>query len=192
MKARIYVNRRIVKANKKLSRQTGVTVDKPAIAIKTSQGSIYAKQVEVAGGCLLLQDAENAHCSGATIWIECDWESLTIDGIPTSQLHNLVMKCPQCQSIRLGKNGHRRGKQCYRCQVCGHQFVDRQKKRGYPPELRQHCLALHASGHSFRSIERQTGVAHNTVINWVRQHSRHPTAQFSNEISPAYYLPPKP
>jgi transposase-like protein len=46
------------------------------------------------------------------------------------------------------------------------------KKRGYPPEVKQHCLSLQAAGHSFRSIERQTGVAHNTVINWVRQQDR--------------------
>ena len=162
MKARIYVNRSIVKANKKLSRETGALVDEPAIAINTSQGSVYAREVELTGGGRLLQDAENAHCSGA-------WEFLVIDGIPTTQLHNLVMKCPQCKSIHLGKNGHRRGKQCYRCQSSAHQFVAKQKKRGYPPEVRQHCLNLHAAGHSVGFIERETGVAHNTVINWVRQ-----------------------
>ena len=84
MKARIYINRSIVKANQKLSRQTGTIVDNPAhaesapsaTAINTSQGSIYAREVELTGGGRLLQDVENAHCSGATIWIECDWESL--------------------------------------------------------------------------------------------------------------------
>lgn len=34
-----------------------------------------------------------------------------------------VMICPHCQSDRLTKNGHRRGKQCYRCKDCGKQFV---------------------------------------------------------------------
>lgn len=35
-----------------------------------------------------------------------------------------VMICPHCQSNRLSKNGHRRGKQCYRCKDCGKQFVE--------------------------------------------------------------------
>lgn len=34
-----------------------------------------------------------------------------------------VMKCPHCRSQELSKNGHRRGKQCYRCKDCGRQFV---------------------------------------------------------------------
>ncbi|WP_442940749.1 IS1/IS1595 family N-terminal zinc-binding domain-containing protein [Nostoc sp.] len=29
-----------------------------------------------------------------------------------------------CQSQQLSKNGHRRGKQCYRCKDCGKQFVN--------------------------------------------------------------------
>lgn len=35
-----------------------------------------------------------------------------------------VMKCPNCQSQQLSKNGYRRGKQCYRCKECGKQFVE--------------------------------------------------------------------
>jgi AcrR family transcriptional regulator len=35
-----------------------------------------------------------------------------------------VMVCPHCQSNELTKNGHRRGKQCYRCKACGKQFVE--------------------------------------------------------------------
>ena len=36
-----------------------------------------------------------------------------------------VMICPHCQSSQLSKNGHRRGKQCYRCKDCGKQFVEK-------------------------------------------------------------------
>ena len=35
-----------------------------------------------------------------------------------------VMACPHCRSQQLSKNGYRRGKQCYRCKVCGRQFVE--------------------------------------------------------------------
>lgn len=39
--------------------------------------------------------------------------------------------------------------------------------KGYPPEVKEHCLKLYFNGMGFSGIERATGV-HNTVINWVR------------------------
>lgn len=81
MKAQIYINRHIVAANKKLAKETGIEVDNPAISINTYKGVVYAKQIEFTGGCKLVQDAANARCSGATIWLECEnFESLIIDG----------------------------------------------------------------------------------------------------------------
>jgi AcrR family transcriptional regulator len=82
--------------------------------------------------------------------------------------HNQKMICPDCQSDRVAKNGQQQGKQRYICKECGRQFVDRYVERGYPLEIRQRCLDLHAQGVSFREIERGTGVSHNTVINWVK------------------------
>lgn len=87
MKARIYVNRHVMAANKKATKETGLLTDEPAIAVNTYKGSIYAKQVEFTAGGKLIQDAENARCSGATIWIEVDdFESLVIDGVEASRL----------------------------------------------------------------------------------------------------------
>jgi AcrR family transcriptional regulator len=83
-------------------------------------------------------------------------------------LHSGKMICPDCQSDRVAKNGRQQGKQRYVCRGCGRQFVDRYVERGYPLEIRQKCLDLHAQGISFREIERSTGVSHNTVINWVK------------------------
>jgi AcrR family transcriptional regulator/transposase-like protein len=81
---------------------------------------------------------------------------------------NQLMICPDCQSDRVAKNGRQQGKQRYICRECGRQFLDRYTQRGYPLEIRQRCLDLHAQGISFREIERQTGVDCNTVINWVK------------------------
>lgn len=86
MKAQVYVNRHIVAANKKATRETGVEVDNPALSISTYRGTLYAKQIEFTAGCKLIQDAANARCSGATIWIECQFESLVIDGVKASAL----------------------------------------------------------------------------------------------------------
>jgi AcrR family transcriptional regulator/transposase-like protein len=83
-------------------------------------------------------------------------------------LHSQKMICPDCQSDRVAKNGKQQGKQRYICRGCGRQFLDRYTQRGYPLEVRQRCLALHAQGIGFREIERQTGVDCNTVINWVK------------------------
>jgi AcrR family transcriptional regulator len=83
--------------------------------------------------------------------------------------HSNVMMCVNCASDRVAKNGHRHGKQRYICKACGKQFTDEYTQRGYPPEVKQQCLALHQQGMSFRQIERETGVSHNTVINWVAQ-----------------------
>jgi AcrR family transcriptional regulator len=83
-------------------------------------------------------------------------------------MHDLVMKCLNCDSDRVSKNGHRHGSQRYVCKDCGKQFAQAYAPRGYPPQVKQQCLALHQQGIGFREIERQTGVSHNTVINWVK------------------------
>lgn len=82
MKARIYVNRHRMAANKKATKETGQIVDEAAIAVNTYLGSVYAKEVEFSAGGKLVQDATHARCSGATIWIEVDeLNSLIIDGV---------------------------------------------------------------------------------------------------------------
>ena len=82
MKAQIYVNRHVMAANKKATKETGFLVDNEAIAVNTYKGSIYCKEVELTAGGKLIQDADNARCGGATVWIEVDdFESLVIDGV---------------------------------------------------------------------------------------------------------------
>jgi RNA polymerase sigma factor (sigma-70 family) len=79
------------------------------------------------------------------------------------------LQCPYCLSTQTIKNGHRRGKQNYLCQQCDRQFVDSHSVKGYPSEVREHCLKLHIDGMGYRAIGRETGVSHSTVKNWVRQ-----------------------
>ncbi|MGH2414603.1 MAG: hypothetical protein ACRDEA_13155, partial [Microcystaceae cyanobacterium] len=81
MKAQIYINRHIAASNKKATALTGELVDNPAVSVNTYKGSIYAKEVEFTGWAKLIQDAANARCSGAIIWIEAEFESLIIDGV---------------------------------------------------------------------------------------------------------------
>jgi transposase-like protein len=79
------------------------------------------------------------------------------------------MKCPECQSKHICKNGKRRGKQNHICVNCGRQFVSHpQTQPGYSDDARQICLKMYVNGMGFRGIERVTGVHHTTVIRWVK------------------------
>jgi Sigma-70, region 4/Helix-turn-helix domain len=84
-------------------------------------------------------------------------------------LLNLGMQCPYCPSTHTSKNGNRRSKQNYLCQQCDRQFVDSHSAKGYPSEVREHCLKLHIDGKGYRAIGREIGVSHNTIKNWVNQ-----------------------
>lgn len=78
------------------------------------------------------------------------------------------MICPRCQSENIKKNGHNKGKQNHQCKDCGRQFIDSYSPKGYPDDVKRHCLHLYVEGNGTRRIERLTGVCHNTVINWIK------------------------
>jgi hypothetical protein len=81
MKAQVYVNRHVMAANKKATKERGQPIDEAAISVNTYLGSVYGKEIEFTQGCKLVQDAARARCSGATIWVEAEFESLIIDGV---------------------------------------------------------------------------------------------------------------
>jgi transposase-like protein len=91
------------------------------------------------------------------------------------------VKCPECKSTHINKNGHKKGKQNYLCVTCRRQFIDSYKiHKGYALEVRQECLKMYVNGLGFRAIERVSGVHHTTVMDWVKQ---------VGEILPDYYNP---
>lgn len=79
------------------------------------------------------------------------------------------MDCPECQSHKVVKNGHRQVKQSYLCRDCGRQFRENPKPQGYSADVKDICLKMLLNGMGFRGIERVTGICHNSIINWVRQ-----------------------
>ncbi len=79
------------------------------------------------------------------------------------------MQCPECGSHHIRKNGHRRGKQNHICVPCGRQFIDTYTPRGYSSGMKRLCLRMYVNGMGFRGIGRSVGIAHTSVINWVRQ-----------------------
>ena len=80
------------------------------------------------------------------------------------------MKCPECLSTHVNKNGHKKGKQNYICVGCSRQFIDCYlPHKGYSEEVKRECLQMYVNGMGFRAIERVKGVHHTSIINWVKQ-----------------------
>lgn len=63
------------------------------------------------------------------------------------------MECPRCKSLKIKKNGHRRGKQNYQCKECGRQFIDEYTTRGYCKQVKENCLKMYLNGLGFRAID---------------------------------------
>ena len=94
-----------------------------------------------------------------------------------------TMKCPQCHSSQTAKNGHRRGRQCYKCKHCGRQFLESYRQWAYSPEVKQLCIKMYLNGMGLRGIERVTEIHHTTLINWIRAAGhRLPDAPEAEEI----------
>ena len=79
------------------------------------------------------------------------------------------MQCPECGSQHIRKNGHRGDKQNYICVSCRRQFIDCYEPDGYSDDVRRLCIRMSVNGMGFRGISRVTGIAHTSVINWVKQ-----------------------
>lgn len=79
------------------------------------------------------------------------------------------MTCPACGSSKLQKNGHRRGRQQYRCKDCDRQFTATLLPRGYSEDARKICIRMYRLGLTLREIERLTGISHSAINNWVKQ-----------------------
>lgn len=79
------------------------------------------------------------------------------------------MRCPECGSSKLQKNGRRRGRQQYRCKDCDRQFTEKLMPWGYSEDARKICIRMYRLGLTLRETERLTGISHSAISNWVRQ-----------------------
>ncbi|MEG5065129.1 IS1 family transposase [Microcoleus sp. B3-A4] len=79
------------------------------------------------------------------------------------------MKCPNCDSSEIYKNGHRTERQCYKCKHCGRQFLESYRDWKYSDDVKQLCLKMYLNGMGLRGIERVTGIHHTTIIHWIRE-----------------------
>jgi len=56
------------------------------------------------------------------------------------------MKCPKCHSHKTHKYGHQIGKQRYKCNECGRQFIEVKTERGYDEKTKLLCLKAMQQG----------------------------------------------
>ena len=90
------------------------------------------------------------------------------------------MKCPECSSEHIRKNGHRQHKQNYICVECRRQFLNEYEPKGYSDDVKRLCLKMYVNGMGVRGISRVTDIAHTTILNWIAQ---------SGELLPERYDP---
>lgn len=77
------------------------------------------------------------------------------------------MKCPECGSVHIRKDGKKKGKQNHICVACSRQFIDDYAPpQGYSQAVEHECLKMYLNGSGFRAIERVKGVHHTTVTHW--------------------------
>src|SRR4028118_1634451 len=64
-----------------------------------------------------------------------------------------LMKCPECQSTHVNKNGQKKAKQNYICVGCRRQFIDcYQPHKGYSEEVKRECLKMSVNVWVFQQL----------------------------------------
>lgn len=76
------------------------------------------------------------------------------------------MWCPRCDSVRVVKSGHARGKQRWLCRKCGYQFT-RAPEAGVPEPTKQAAVTLYGHGLSLRCVGKLLGTTAQSVLRWV-------------------------
>lgn len=80
------------------------------------------------------------------------------------------MRCSKCGSESNVKNGYTKGRQRYRCKVCGNNYSVEQKSTAKGASEKRRALMLYLEGLGFHSIGRILGVSHVSVIRWIKQY----------------------
>ena len=79
-----------------------------------------------------------------------------------------VERCWNCNSENLVKNGHDNGKQKYICKDCK-KYGRINATQRYTDENKEEIISAYNERMSLRGIQRQFGVARQTVANWIKK-----------------------
>ena len=80
------------------------------------------------------------------------------------------MKCKRCGCEHIVKCGKRKGRQCYLCRNCGHQFVSVSGR--HTLQEKQCAVLLYCLGLSFTAIAGVLSVHPSTILRWVCKYAK--------------------
>ena len=79
------------------------------------------------------------------------------------------VRCPDCKSNWVVKNGKDRGKQTYLCRDCNRRQTPSGNRRFYPEATKKMAAAMYKEGSGASAIGRVLGVNVSTVQSWVKK-----------------------
>jgi transposase-like protein len=79
------------------------------------------------------------------------------------------MDCPKCKSAEHCKAGLAKGRQRYKCKLCGYYYTVESKSDVKPPDVRRMALEMYLEGVGFRGIGRILKISFGTVYQWVKK-----------------------
>lgn len=83
-----------------------------------------------------------------------------------------MKNCKHCHGNKLVKNGIIKGKQRYKCKLCGKQSRDGDKRIKHSADKRIKVIRSYLEGVGIRSIERLENVCNPLIIKWIRKFSK--------------------
>lgn len=78
------------------------------------------------------------------------------------------MRCPECGSEKIVKNGKQVGKQTYLCKNCFRRFTPNASKIHWPKHVRELAISLFCEGMNIKAISRRLNIPYKTVHNWIK------------------------
>ena len=84
------------------------------------------------------------------------------------------IRCPDCGSNWMRKDGLNGDKQRYRCGVCRRRYVPGGAYRRPGPAVKEQAMAMYTDGSSLSAISRVVGVSVQAVSNWVKKGGARP------------------
>ena len=79
------------------------------------------------------------------------------------------MDCPKCKSAHHCKAGLVKGRQRYKCKICGYYYSVERKSDVKSESVRRQALELYLEGTGFRAIGRLLQISFGTVYLWIKK-----------------------
>ncbi len=84
------------------------------------------------------------------------------------------VRCPDCGANWMVKDGHRKGRQRYRCGECGRSDLPEGAYRRPGPAVKEQGVRLYLEGSSLSAVSRRTGYSVPAVLGWVKKGGARP------------------